>query len=659
MTREQAKEELKSRLTEYVRDITEPSGGRNMYICPLCGSGTGKHRTGAFSVYDDGRKWRCFACENGGDIFALIGQVENIPDFKNQFERAAEIFGITLDNTRGEKNMTSKTPSKEESMVDYTEKFKQAQEWLTDDQHNQGLEYLKKRGISAETAKKYGIGFAPAWRHPKAPKAVQTTPRIIIPTSKSTYLARDIRQNLGESEKKFQKMNVGSIHLFNSDVLYTSETPVYIVEGAFDVLSVIEAGGNAVGLGSTSMVDKFLTLVSKKPPVQPLIVALDNDENGKGQEAAQKLVNGLMKLNIPHVRYNVSGQHKDANDALVADRAAFAAAVERGNDIENLQSETENTEKAEYLQNTAAAHLQEFIDGISASVNTPCVPTGFKFLDEFLDGGFYEGLYTWGAISSLGKTTLLMQIMDQIAAAGNDVLIFSLEMSRQQLIAKSISRGTAAKAIINGEKTALYCKTSRGITDGRRYDNYSDEEKNFIQQTIIDYGKFADKIVIVEGVGNIGTAEISETVRKHIKCRGKKPVVLIDYLQLLSPCPGYERSTDKQIIDKNILELKRISRDYKTPVLVVSSFNRDNYNTQANMKAFKESGAVEYSSDVLIGLQIKGVGDKNFNEAAEKSKSPRSVELVILKNREGIVGKGVLFDYFAKYNCFAEREKIG
>ena len=370
-------------------------------------------------------------------------------------------------------------------------------------------------------------------------------------------------------------------------------------------------------------------------------------------------MNGLMKLNIPHVRYNVSGQHKDANDALVADRAAFAAAVERGNDIENLQSETENTEKAEYLQNTAAAHLQEFIDGISASVNTPCVPTGFKFLDEFLDGGFYEGLYTWGAISSLGKTTLLMQIMDQIAAAGNDVLIFSLEMSRQQLIAKSISRGTAAKAIINGEKTALYCKTSRGITDGRRYDNYSDEEKNFIQQTIIDYGKFADKIVIVEGVGNIGTAEISETVRKHIKCRGKKPVVLIDYLQLLSPCPGYERSTDKQIIDKNILELKRISRDYKTPVLVVSSFNRDNYNTQANMKAFKESGAVEYSSDVLIGLQIKGVGDKNFNEAAEKSKSPRSVELVILKNREGIVGKGVLFDYFAKYNCFAEREKIG
>jgi replicative DNA helicase len=59
-----------------------------------------------------------------------------------------------------------------------------------------------------------------------------------------------------------------------------------------------------------------------------------------------------------------------------------------------------------------------------------------------LDDGLYEGLYIVGAMSSLGKTTFVTQIGDQIANNGTDVLIFSLEMSRYELMAKSISRLT-------------------------------------------------------------------------------------------------------------------------------------------------------------------------------------------------------------------------
>ena len=72
------------------------------------------------------------------------------------------------------------------------------------------------------------------------------------------------------------------------------------------------------------------------------------------------------------------------------------------------------------------------------------------------------------------------------------------------------------------------------------------------------------------------------------------------------------------------------------------------------MQAFKESGAIEYSTDVLIGLQLMGVGDKNFDVDAAKSKNPREVEAVILKNRNGRTGGKIGYDFYAMFNYFEE-----
>lgn len=72
-----------------------------------------------------------------------------------------------------------------------------------------------------------------------------------------------------------------------------------------------------------------------------------------------------------------------------------------------------------------------------------------------------------------------------------------------------------------------------------------------------------------------------------------------------------------------MLELKRISRDYKIPVIAISSFNRDNYSAPVNTAAFKESGAVEYSADVLIGLQYHGMErQEKGNGKAENDNDP-------------------------------------
>jgi replicative DNA helicase len=72
------------------------------------------------------------------------------------------------------------------------------------------------------------------------------------------------------------------------------------------------------------------------------------------------------------------------------------------------------------------------------------------------------------------------------------------------------------------------------------------------------------------------------------------------------------------------------------------------------MSSFKESGAIEYSSDVLIGMQLKGAGDKNADLEELKKKTPREVELKILKNRNGRTGEVIDFEFYSKYNDFEE-----
>ena len=646
MDRQEAREQLKGQLRAYVEGITKKSKGANMYVCPLCGSGTGNHSTGAFSI-KDGTSWKCFSCNEGGDIFDLIGKYEGIQDHSEQLKRAGELFGITIDSYRAtaqedfreyqNQPKTEQDTHKSIHTADYTQFFLKA---------NKDIEKTTyHRGISLETLNRFKIGYVENWRHPKAPNA-PASPRLIIPTSKESYLARDTREDIPEEQKPYSKSKVGSIHIFNAKALQTATKPIFIVEGELDALSIIEVGGEAVALGTTTKVKSLLEILKTTKPEQPLIISLDNDE--AGEKAYKELSEGLQGLSIPYYRLNPAGEHKDANEALQSDREALKQAVE---EAEHIQDEAEQAQREAYLNTSTAYYLQSFIDGIADSVNTPYIPTGFKRLDAVLDGGLYEGLYIVGAISSLGKTTLITQITDQIAQAGQDVLIFSLEMARTEIMAKSISRHTLQQVLNNGGDIRN-AKTTRGITTGKRYESYSKAERELINGAIVAYSQYSNHIYISEGIGDIGAEQIRETVKQHILFTGNTPVVVIDYLQILAPYS--ERATDKQNTDKAVMELKRISRDYKTPVIGISSFNRANYSVAVSMEAFKESGAIEYSSDVLLGLQLKGAGEKNFDANEAKKKSPREIELVILKNRNGSTGDKLGYKYYPLFNYFEE-----
>lgn len=624
---------------------------------------------------------KCFPCGASYDTFDLIA-IDYHLDTKAAMEKGYELFGIEIIDTP-----RRSTPEEDFSDMESQNNAKTGQNTDTHTHTDTAiaaeenkLDYFREcagrltlteyRGLSRETLERHMVGYDPQFRTRDHEKNYVQWEGIIIPTGRGSYTVRNLAQ---DAHKKDRYRKRGAAQIFGYKSLYSSASPVFVVEGEIDAMSIEEAGGAAVGLGSYDNVPLLLKMCENRKPSQPLIIAFDNEsEPDKQAEVAkheEELAQGLQRLEIPFYRLSPYGEYKDANAALVGDRESFSATI-RG--AANMELQAEEAEREAYLSTSNAAYMQQFINGIAESVNTEAIPTGFSELDKALDGGLYEGLLVVGAISSLGKTTLAMQVADQVAAAGNDVLIISLEMARKQLMSKSISRHTLQLSMERKLDTRN-AKTSRGITNGKRWENYSRTELSLIHDAMGAYNQYAERIYIREGVGDITVDRIREAVQKHILFTGgkwitdattgertleggRRPLVIVDYLQIIAP--HSDRATDKQRVDHAVLELKRISRDYRLPIIAISSFNREGYKESVSFENLKESGAIEYSADIVIGLQLEGAGKKDFNPTEAKKKDPRKVEAVILKNREGRVGDKILFSYYPMFNYFHEEGNI-
>lgn len=391
----------------------------------------------------------------------------------------------------------------------------------------------------------------------------------------------------------------------------------------------------------------------------PLVLLLDEDDTGCQNGA--KLAAELEARNIPCLiaETALEGFH-DPNDRLLRDRVGLTAAIAAVREQTAALPDPREAQRQEYLATSASHALPEFLAMVEAGVTRPRLSTGFSGLDEILGGGLFPGLYVVGAISSLGKTTLTLQIADTLAQAGQDVLFFSLEQSRFDLMSKSLSRETYLYCRAHHLPTS-YARSNLSVLDGRRWQEMGLQERQVMEGAMERYRAYAGHSFIHEGIGNISVADIRERVRAHIAVTGNKcPVVCIDYLQILRAAPGDERSTDKQIVDHNVTALKQLSRDFDIPVVAVSSLNRANYSEKINMAAFKESGAIEYGSDVLLGLQLSEVGESGFDVNTAKAKSPREIDLCVLKNRNGrTTDKGLALRYYPQFNAFFGDEDEG
>lgn len=675
MNFQEAKEQAKTYLPDYLQAHYGIGDLKKNFTC-IIDPEDHAHGDRNPSCSYDGKNYRikCFTSGKSMDIFDLVARDEGISTGE-AMKRVFSMYGISYEPDRtapttpathkapeATRRPSQAEPEEKEKLEDFTKLYKQWHEALVSSAEAvDAREYLHNRGLTDETIERFNIGYEPHWKHPKAPNAPGTE-RIIIPRDKGSYLAREVEYEFFPVSKS-PKLSAGTLTgLFNQKAMLKGK-PCFIVEGEIDAMSIEQSGGNAIALCSVSNYKNLFSLLEKhKEEISaPVVLALDHDE--AGQEAETKISAWLEEKEIPYSRADISGSYKDCNERLASDPVGLKAAIKT---TERAAIEEQERKKREILDayeaTSAAGTFEDFEREIEARRQAPVISTGFHNLDEALDGGLYDGLYCIGAISSLGKTTLFMQIADNIASVGHDVLIFSLEMSKYELMAKSLSRITWQ--IASGQNNFGIARTTREILEGSLYIDYSQKQIDTIITAKNKYKEYAKHIYISEGVGNIGIEQIKEAVEKHISITGRKPVVIIDYLQILAPYDIH--ATDKQNIDKSVLELKRLSRDARVPVLTISSFNRESYGKnstgEVKMSHFKESGAIEYSADILIGLQFSTAGTldldgKNaYDETAEKKKLDRDITAVVLKNRNGKAGTRARFTFMTAFNYFRETD---
>ena len=270
--------------------------------------------------------------------------------------------------------------------------------------------------------------------------------------------------------------------------------------------------------------------------------------------------------------------------------------------------------------------------------------TGYENIDAKMS--LYPGLYVLGAISSLGKTTFVHQMADQLAQAGEHVLYFSLEQTSLELVTKGISRLTAQADI----------DTAVSSIDIRRGVNTVAVIK--AQEA---YAELSENEYVVECGFNTTIQTITDAVGEYIKTKGVSPIVIVDYLQII--CPLDPRQSAKDTVDRHVRALKKLQTDNNLVLIVISSLNRQNYLTPIDFESFKESGGIEYTADVIWGLQLsvmnddifekdKGIKAKRERVRNAKKATPREIDLVCLKNRYGISSYVCRFRYYAQYDYF-------
>lgn len=299
-------------------------------------------------------------------------------------------------------------------------------------------------------------------------------------------------------------------------------------------------------------------------------------------------------------------------------------------ELKKLTSETTSSGFSTFFKEKFGSKVEEMKEYASRK-------TGFANLDS--EQIFTPGLYVLGGLPALGKTTFAWQLLEQMARQGEKCVYCSYEMSEFELYTKSAMRELFSR----DRNTKL---TSAGIRRG--------DETRTLKEILVEFGEIGIDLTVVE----MQEQDIDDLIfglRKY--CVEKAPVIVLDYLQIV-PVRRREASA-KQGIDEIVRKLKNFQRETGATFIVISSFNRQNYGQQVAFESFKESGNIEYSADVVWGLQLYATrelkeGATNQNrEIISKAKeaNPRQVELKCLKNRQG-KNYSCYFKYYAAVDTF-------
>ena len=390
--------------------------------------------------------------------------------------------------------------------------------------------------------------------------------------------------------------------------IFNAVNQLYRDNKAVDVLTVSEelkkrgvlqmAGGRAyvaqltLDVPSTVNAVEYAKIVSEKAILRRMIAASE-DITDKGYKATM-----------------------DATEILdYAERSIFSIA--------------EKNQKNDYsdIQSVLLTNIQGIDEAAKNQGKVLGTPTGFKALDDKLNGLQKSNLIIIAARPAMGKTAFALNIAQQSAVKeGSVVLIFDLEMSKEQL----------GQRLLSSQARVESDKLQRGMLDKKDWDRVN-----------LALDEMQKAKIYIDDTPGITLIEIRNKCRR-LKAEKGLDLIVIDYLQLMSsPEKGDNRQAEISAISRN---LKLLAREMDCPVIALSQLSRapeQRPDHRPNLSDLRESGAIEQDADVVIFLYR----DDYYNK--ENSEKPGVCEINIAKNRSGPTDT-IELTWVARYTKFSD-----
>ncbi len=252
-------------------------------------------------------------------------------------------------------------------------------------------------------------------------------------------------------------------------------------------------------------------------------------------------------------------------------------------------------------------------------------PTGFRDLDRMLSGLHPSNLLIVAARPGMGKTALVLNIAQNVAVNDVPVAIFSLEMSREEIV------------------TRMLC--AQGRIDSQRLRSGRLAESDFTKLSNAASVLYKKPIFVDDSPG-LTVTEIRAKSRR-MRRRPGLGLVIVDYLQLMQGSGGENRQQEIAQISRS---LKNLARELQVPILAVSQLNRSlesREEKRPRLGDLRESGAIEQDADVVMFIYRH----EYYHPEAQETKG--IAELNISKHRQGAIGR-VDMTFLPEFTLFAD-----
>ena len=259
------------------------------------------------------------------------------------------------------------------------------------------------------------------------------------------------------------------------------------------------------------------------------------------------------------------------------------------------------------------------------------IATGFIDLDYRTAGMQPSDLVLIAARPSMGKTAFVLNIAQYVAFhSGDCVAIFSLEMSKEQLVNR------------------LFAMESKVDSQHLRTGNLSDLEW---EKLIESAGMIGQSKLIIDDTPGISIAEMRSKCRKF-KLEMDLKMIIIDYLQLMTGS-GYGKGGENRVtvVSEISRALKIMAKELNVPVICLSQLSRANESRSDKrpmLSDLRESGAIEQDADIVMFLYREGYYDKD-------TPNPNLAECIIAKNRHGET-RTVELQWLPEFTTFSNME---